>query len=89
MSPTGVGIGSHSFCKCWTDMTPEPPNGKLGIALFGKDRVRDDWRSYSEYLRSRICRAIRTGVALRDGGHRHLPRGLPLRSKAANDNESP
>jgi len=62
---------------------------EIGIALFGKDRVREDWRSYSEYLRSRICRAIRTGVALRDGGYRQLLSGLPLRPKAANDNEPP
>ncbi|BAV64081.1 DUF2285 domain-containing protein [Sphingobium cloacae] len=62
---------------------------EIGIALFGKDRVREDWNGYSDYLRSRICRAIKAGQALRDRGYRNLLRGLPSRPAAANDNDVP
>jgi len=62
---------------------------EIGIALFGKDRVREDWSGYSDYLRSRVCRAIRKGVALRNGGYRQLLSGIPLHPAVANDNEPP
>ncbi|MFT3966310.1 MAG: DUF2285 domain-containing protein [Sphingobium sp.] len=62
---------------------------EIAIALFGRERVRTDWNGYSDYLRSRICRAIRLGQSLCDGGYRNLLRGLPFRVTAANDNEPP
>ncbi|MGC4252800.1 MAG: DUF2285 domain-containing protein [Sphingobium sp.] len=62
---------------------------QIANALFGAERVKADWNGYSDYLRSRVCRAIRVGQSLRDGGYRNLLRGLPFRPQAANDNEPP
>ena len=62
---------------------------EIAVAMFGPERVRADWNGYSDYLHSRIKRAIRAGHFLRDGGYRHLLRGLPYAVTLANDNEPP
>ncbi len=62
---------------------------EIGIALFGAERVHEEWRGISDYLRSRVCRAIRLGNALREGGYRQLLLGLSCRPQAANDNGPP
>jgi len=62
---------------------------EIAVAMFGPEPVRADWNGYSDYLRTRIKRAIRVGHFLRDGGYRHLLRGLPFAVATANDNEPP
>jgi hypothetical protein len=44
-------------------------------ALFGQDIVRMDWDGASDYLRSRVRRAIAAGECLANGGHLDLLRG--------------
>ncbi|MDR3439915.1 DUF2285 domain-containing protein [Telmatospirillum sp.] len=47
----------------------------IAIALFGKQRVRDDWSGRSDYLRLRVQRLAHSGSALVQGGYRELLRG--------------
>jgi hypothetical protein len=50
---------------------------EIAAALFGQDIVRRDWDGGSDYLRSRVRRAIAAGKGLADGGHLDLLRRLP------------
>ena len=47
----------------------------IADALFGEDRVSTDWNGQSDYLRSRIRRAIAAGTSLANGGYLALLRG--------------
>lgn len=46
---------------------------EIAIALFGRDRVTDDWRE-GDHMRMRVHRLIRTADKLIDGGYRELLR---------------
>lgn len=45
---------------------------EVAEGLFGPGKVRDDWRSRSDYLRLRVQRLARTARSLVDGGYRTL-----------------
>jgi hypothetical protein len=48
---------------------------EIAAALFGHDAVRKDWVAESDYLRSRVRRAMTVGEGLANGGYlRLLPR---------------
>lgn len=47
---------------------------EIATALFGPDTVRKDWAGASDYLRSRVRRAIAAGERLASGGHLDLLR---------------
>ena len=44
----------------------------IAAALFGHDAVRQEWNGKSDFLRSRVRRAIAAGVDLVDGGYLRL-----------------
>jgi hypothetical protein len=46
----------------------------IAAALFGPDRVRDDWAGSSDYLRLRVQRLVRAGDRMVGGGYRDLLR---------------
>ena len=50
---------------------------EIAAALFGQDIVRRDWDGGSDYLRSRVRRAIAAGKGLADGGYLDLLRRSP------------
>ncbi len=45
---------------------------EIAIALYGADIVGADWRGHSDYLRSRVQRALRLGHELVQGGYRRF-----------------
>lgn len=47
---------------------------EIGEALFGAERVREDWRDGSDSLRSRVRRLIREARDMARGGYRQLMR---------------
>jgi hypothetical protein len=47
---------------------------EIAAALFGHDAVRQDWNGTSDYLRSRVRRAIAMGERLANGGYLRLLR---------------
>jgi len=49
---------------------------EIAAALFGADTARKDWDGASDYLRSRVRRAIAAGERLVNGGHLDLLRRL-------------
>ena len=49
---------------------------EIAAALFGADAARRDWDGASDYLRSRVRRAIAAGERLVNGGHLDLLRRL-------------
>ena len=44
----------------------------IAIALFGRDRVNDDWKAPGDHLKNRIRRAARLGTSFMEGGYRTL-----------------
>lgn len=44
----------------------------IAVALFGPDRVNDDWNAGSDHLKNRIRRAAQRGNFLMQGGYREL-----------------
>jgi hypothetical protein len=50
----------------------------IAAAIFGIAAVRRDWDGASDYLRSRVRRAIAAGACLAGGGHKALLRGSQL-----------
>jgi len=44
----------------------------IAVALFGRDRVNEDWNAPGDHLKNRVRRAARRGVALMQGGYRAL-----------------
>lgn len=44
----------------------------IAVALFGPDRVNDDWNAGGDHLKNRIRRAARRGIFLMQGGYRAL-----------------
>jgi len=42
----------------------------IAIALFGRDRVNDDWNAPGDHLKNRIRRAAQLGRLLMEGGYR-------------------
>lgn len=48
---------------------------EIGIALFGVERVAEDWNDRSDSLRSRVRRLVREARAMARGGYRLLMRG--------------
>ncbi|SDF10380.1 DUF2285 domain-containing protein [Rhodospira trueperi] len=47
---------------------------EIAAALFGQERVRDDWAGSSDYLRLRVQRLVRAGDRMVGGGYRDLLR---------------
>lgn len=47
---------------------------EIASVLWGADTVRDDWRSASDYLRSRVRRTVHVGEMLANGGYLRLLR---------------
>ena len=47
---------------------------EIGAALFGDDRVAQDWNHGSDSLRSRVRRLVRDAREMAQGGYRHLMR---------------
>ena len=47
---------------------------EIGAALFGPERVAEDWNDRSDSLRSRVRRLTRDARAMAHGGYRHLMR---------------
>ena len=45
---------------------------EIAAALFGNNAVRNDWAGESDYLRSRVRRAIAVGEGLANGGYLRL-----------------
>lgn len=45
---------------------------ELAAALYGEDRTAREWRTGSDYLRLRVQRLVRSGLALSAGGYRAL-----------------
>ncbi|PKP92519.1 MAG: hypothetical protein CVT77_08655 [Alphaproteobacteria bacterium HGW-Alphaproteobacteria-16] len=50
---------------------------EIGEALFGTERVREDWGAGSDSLRSRVRRLVREAGAMARGGYRQLMRRRP------------
>lgn len=48
---------------------------EIGAALFGEERVRNDWNAQSDSLRSRVKRLARDARRMAAGGYRQLLRG--------------
>ncbi|MEQ1521847.1 MAG: DUF2285 domain-containing protein [Aestuariivirga sp.] len=46
----------------------------IAVALFGPDRVNDDWNAGGDHLKNRIRRAAQRGNFLMQGGYRALLR---------------
>ncbi|MBZ0262465.1 MAG: DUF2285 domain-containing protein [Hyphomicrobiales bacterium] len=44
----------------------------IAVALFGPDRVNDDWNAGGDHLKNRIRRAAQRGNFLMQGGYREL-----------------
>lgn len=44
----------------------------IAIALFGRDRVKDDWNTSGDHLKNRIRRAVQRGTFLMERGYRVL-----------------
>lgn len=44
----------------------------IAVALFGPDRVNDDWNAGGDHLKNRIRRAAQRGIFLMQGGYREL-----------------
>lgn len=44
----------------------------IAVALFGRDRVKEDWNATGDHLKNRIRRAARRGAILMQGGFRAL-----------------
>jgi hypothetical protein len=44
----------------------------IAVALFGPDRVKDDWNAGGDHLKNRIRRAAQRGKFLMQGGYRAL-----------------
>jgi hypothetical protein len=44
----------------------------IAVALFGPDRVSEDWNAAGDHLKNRIRRAAQRGAALMQGGYRAL-----------------
>jgi hypothetical protein len=44
----------------------------IAIALFGRDRVNEDWNAGGDHLKNRIRRAAQRGIFLMQGGYRAL-----------------
>jgi len=44
----------------------------IAVALFGPDRVNDDWNAPGDHLKNRIRRAARLGTSFMEGGYRTL-----------------
>lgn len=53
---------------------------EIAAALFGDDIASRDWDGGSDYLRSRVRRAIAAGQCLASGSHLELLRRLPRRN---------
>ena len=50
---------------------------EIGALFFGSDAVEENWRSASDFLRSRTRRLIKDAVKMASGGWRHLMGGGP------------
>lgn len=44
----------------------------IAVALFGRDRVNEDWNASGDHLKNRIRRAAQRGIFLMQGGYRAL-----------------
>lgn len=44
----------------------------IAVALFGRDRVYDDWRASGDHLKNRIRRAAQLGISLMERRYRSL-----------------
>jgi len=44
----------------------------IAVALFGRDRVKDDWNTSGDHLKNRIRRAAQRGTFLMERGYRVL-----------------
>lgn len=56
---------------------------EIAAVLFGPTAVRRDWDGPSDYLRSRVRRAIAAGERLANGGHLDLLRGAQAHAEGA------
>ncbi|MER9236849.1 DUF2285 domain-containing protein [Mesorhizobium sp. M0622] len=48
------------------------PHREIGLALFGKARVEQDWADPGDHLRDRVRRAVRRGRWLMNGGYKRF-----------------
>ncbi|MER8460161.1 DUF2285 domain-containing protein [Mesorhizobium sp. M1300] len=48
------------------------PHREIGLALFGRTRVEQDWANPGDHLRDSVHRAVRRGRSLMNGGYKRF-----------------
>ncbi|MER9223599.1 DUF2285 domain-containing protein [Mesorhizobium sp. M0644] len=48
------------------------PHREIGLALFGRTRVEQDWADPGDHLRDSVRRAVRRGRSLINGGYKRF-----------------